>query len=122
MSVPSPAVMLIEDPGGFLRAAAPADATFRWMLAAIDEVAIKTASRRALRLLFDLSAIVPAPSVVAQTILGEHVARQLGHAEKVASLVAEGTRTGLSERVAQGLGLRLRVFTSETEAVDWLRS
>ena len=122
MSAPIPAVVLAEDTRGFATAAAPPNVTFRWMLAAVDDVARATNGRRALRLLLDVSAVVPAPSMVAQTILGEHLARQFAHAQKVASLVAEGTKTGFSERVAQSLGLRFKVFTSEAEAVAWLTS
>ena len=105
---------------GFTRTAAPADATLRWMLSAVDRLAQATNYLPTTRLLVDLTAVSTTPSEVEQAILGEHVARQFTHLEKVASLVASGTRTGISERVAQSLGLNLRVFTREADAVEWL--
>ena len=122
MSASFPGVKLAEDPRGFLMVAAPPEATLRWMLAAVDEVAQATGGRPALRLLLDMSAAVPAPGMVEQVILGEHAARQLGHLGKVASLVARGTKTELPELVARRLGLRLKVFTTESAAVKWLSS
>jgi len=112
----------IDERGGVLFAAAPADATLRWFLAALDELSQSTRSRPAPRILVDLRAVNPVPGMVEQTIVGEHLAQKLLHAHRVATLVAEGTKTGYSERVARRLGLELRVFTSETEAVEWLGS
>jgi len=122
MAAPSSTVTLLADPAGFLRATAPAGVTLRWLLAAVDELHQATIGRAGAKLLVDLRAINPPPSPVEQSILGEHVARQLAHLDKLASLVAEGTRTGMSERVARQLHLDLHVFTSEPDAVRWLTS
>jgi hypothetical protein len=92
------------------------------MLTALDELSRSTKGRPAPDFLVDLRAVSPVPGMVEQTILGEHIAEKLVHARRVASLVAEGTKTGYSERVARRLGLELRVFTSETEALEWLGS
>lgn len=112
----------IDERGGVLFAAAPTDATLRWFLAALDELSQSTRGRPAPRILVDLRAVNPVPGMVEQTIIGEHLAQKLLHAHRVATLVAEGTKTGYSESVARRLGLELRVFTVETEAVEWLGS
>jgi hypothetical protein len=114
--------MPLNERGGILFAPAPADAPLRWLLAAIDELAKSTKGRPAPDILVDLRAVSPVPGMVEQTIIGEHLAQQLVHARRVATLVAEGTKTGYSERVARRLGLELKVFTSEPEAVEWLKS
>ena len=122
MAAPIPTVTVLADPAGFLRASAPAGASLRWLLAAIDELRQATIGRTAAKLLVDLRAVNPPPSAVEQSIIGEHVAHQLAHLHKLASLVAEGTRTGMSERVARSLHLDLHVFTSEPDAIRWLTS
>src|SRR6266568_84927 len=57
-----------------------------------------------------------------QVFLGELVAQNLPHIERVASLVPAERITRHSETAAQELGMRLRVFTSKDEAVAWLKS
>lgn len=112
----------IEDPRGFLLATAPATATFAFLLASLDALGDLTRPRSGLRVLLDLSSIKQRPGLVQQAIVGEHVAQQLAHAAKVASLIAEGTETGFTERAARCRHLNLRVFTSDQEAVEWVIS
>jgi hypothetical protein len=52
--------------------------------------------------------------------LGGHVAQQLRHLDRVASIVPERYRTGTSEKAAQKAGLQLRTFTVREEALRWL--
>ncbi|MBK6006616.1 hypothetical protein JJB11_10975 [Ramlibacter ginsenosidimutans] len=112
---------ITADAAGFLRVSCPATADLRWLLAAIDELHHMTVRRPGIRLLADLSAVIAPPGMTEQLLVGEHAARRLGHLTKVASLVASGTRSGLSEGVARKLRLSLRVFTIEAEAIRWLR-
>ncbi|AEG93186.1 STAS/SEC14 domain-containing protein [Ramlibacter tataouinensis] len=53
--------------------------------------------------------------------MGHQVARQLGHLERMASVVPEDKITRTSEKVAQSLGMTLRVFTRLDQAQAWLR-
>ena len=114
--------MPIDERGGVLFVRAPTDATLRWLLAALDELSQSTKKRPVLGILVDLRVVSPVPGMVEQAIFGEHLAQKLLHARRVATLVAEGGKTGYSERVARRLGLELKVFTSETEALEWLES
>lgn len=112
---------ITADAVGFLRVSCPATVNLRWLLAAIDELHQLTVRRRGARVLADLSAVIAPPGMTEQLLVGEHAARRLGHLAKVASLVASGTRSGLSEGVARKLRLNLQVFTVEVEAIRWLR-
>jgi hypothetical protein len=116
----APRLAVEPDVRGFVRVVAPPDSTFRWLLLAIADIAASTSGSQSLLLLADLTAVRHPPGIVEQTLLGEDVARQLAHCKKVASLVRQGTKTGISEAVAQTFGLNLRVFDSEVDAVAWL--
>lgn len=113
--------VVTTEPSGFIRATVPSESSFQWMLAAVDHLKERMEGAECARVLIDLSRVLP-PGLVEQAILGEHLARNLSHCVKVASLVAHGTRTGTSEHVAQRLNLALRVFTDEREAIGWLTS
>lgn len=52
--------------------------------------------------------------------IGEEVARHMQHLEKMASVVPSEKITHTSEKVALQQGMRLRVFTSMTDAIHWL--
>ena len=52
--------------------------------------------------------------------LGEQAAQQLRHLEKMASVVPEDKITRTSEKVALKKGFQLRVFTTMSEAIQWL--
>jgi hypothetical protein len=55
-----------------------------------------------------------------QVFLGELVAQDLSHLEKIASVVPEALVTHNSETAAQQMGMRLRVFSRKEDAVAWL--
>jgi len=57
-----------------------------------------------------------------QVFLGELVAQNLPHIERVASLMPAERITHHSEAAAQELGMHLRVFTSKADAIIWLTS
>jgi hypothetical protein len=118
-----PGLVVVTDPRGFLRATVPDSVSLQWLLAAVDQVESVTRRTPHSRVLLDLSQVARPPGgVVEQSIVGEHIARHLAHCRKVASLVAHGTRTGVTEQVAQRLNLPLRVFIDEGDAIAWLTS
>lgn len=112
-------LVIATDPSGFIRATVPSGSSFQWMLAAVENLKEAVEHGACSRALVDLSCVRP-PGLVEQAILGEHLARALSRCEKIASVVAHGTRTGTSEQVAQRLNLALRVFTNEPDAIAWL--
>lgn len=113
-------VSVAQEADGLLRITLPPRIAFAGLLATIDFVRDLTRSHPHARLLLDLRRIDPAPGLVEQAIIGEHLAREMQHAGKLASVVAPGTRTGTTERVARGFNLDLRVFESEAEALRWI--
>lgn len=72
------------------------------------------------RLLINLEDVVGTLEQQDHEALGRLAAAHLSHLRKIASLVPEDKITRVSEQAAQTLGLQLRVFTSLTDAVDWL--
>ncbi|MEO7391616.1 MAG: STAS/SEC14 domain-containing protein [Ramlibacter sp.] len=88
----------------------------------IDSVAVETALWGDRRVLVDLRAVEGSLTPTEQIFLGELVAQSFPHMERVASVVPPEQITHNSETAAQELGMRLRVFSSEEEAVQWLRS
>lgn len=74
------------------------------------------------RLLADLRNVEGRLTAPEQIFLGELVAQNLPHLDRMASVVPENEITRNSEKAAQQLGMKLRVFTSRDEAVAWLLS
>jgi len=72
------------------------------------------------RVLADLRGVEGELTPTEQIFLGELVAQNLSHLERLASLVPPPSITRNSEGAAQELGMRLRVFTSKDDAVRWL--
>ncbi|MGE4243247.1 STAS/SEC14 domain-containing protein [Ramlibacter sp.] len=90
------------------------------LLSLVDEVAQTTRERGLRRLLVDLSLVESVPDGEGQTALGRHVAKQMAHLERMASVVPSDKRTGNSERAARAEGMQLQVFVDEEEARGWL--
>jgi hypothetical protein len=72
------------------------------------------------RALVDLRKVVGELTPHEQIFLGELVAQDLSHLERIASVVPAALITHNSENAAQELGMRLRVFSSKDDAVAWL--
>jgi hypothetical protein len=72
------------------------------------------------RVLVDLRGVDGELAPTEQVFLGELVAQNLPHLERVASLVPAERITHNSESAAQGLGMKLRVFTSKDDAIAWV--
>ena len=52
--------------------------------------------------------------------LGMHVAHSLRHLDKIVTAAQAADRTGVSEKVVQRHGVRLKSFASAEEALAWL--
>jgi hypothetical protein len=72
------------------------------------------------RVLVDLRGADGELTPAEQVFLGELVAQDLPHLERVASLVPAERITHKSESAAQVLGMKLRVFTSKDDAIAWV--
>jgi hypothetical protein len=72
------------------------------------------------RALVDLRKVVGELTPPEQVFLGELVAQDLSHLDKIASIVPQAMVTHNSENAAQEMGMRLRVFASKEDAMAWL--
>jgi hypothetical protein len=72
------------------------------------------------RLLINLTDVVGTFGPEEQLAIARLATRYLAHLQRVASLVPEEKITRVSEQVARSAGMQLRVFTSFTDAVNWL--
>ncbi len=70
--------------------------------------------------LFDLRGVEGELPAEDQVFLGELVGRNLSHLYRIASVVPVERLTRRSEGAARQLGVRLRVFTDDEEAAQWL--
>lgn len=75
-----------------------------------------------LRALVDLRSVRSLKTFTEHYAIGEAVGREMAHLRKVASVVPADRVTRASEKRAQHAGVNLTVFTSEGEAIEWLRS
>jgi hypothetical protein len=92
---------------------------FRLMLEAVSEETMRMSARR---LLLDLRNVREQLKFMEHVVVSDLAVSLLNHMEKVASVVPEGRKKGTSEQAARMRGVALRVFTSESEAVDWLQA
>ena len=83
-------------------------------------VAADTAFYEDAKVLVDLRRVEGRLTPHEQVLLGEVAALKLPYVFKLASLVPAAEVTHNSERAAVAKGLTMRVFASESEAVDWL--
>lgn len=72
------------------------------------------------RVLVDVRHVEGSLTETEQIFLGELVAQDLTHIERMASIVPTEQLTHNSERAAQKLGSQLRVFDDEDEAIAWI--
>jgi hypothetical protein len=85
-----------------------------------DLARVTAEKHRHQRALIDLLAVEIAFNFTDHVALGTHAASELGHMERVASVVNPKYRVGTSEKTAQKMGLSLRTFTDLGEATDWI--
>ena len=89
------------------------------MVTAVEQETVYWADRRAL---VDLRAVEGDLTAPEQVFLGELVAQNFPHLERMASVVAPDKITHNSENAAQQLGSNLRVFVSREEAQAWIEA
>ena len=87
---------------------------------ALQQIARHTREHGDRRLLINLVDVVGTFGPEQQHAIGLLACRYLSHLDKVASLVAPDKLTRVSENAARAQGMALRVFTTFTDAVDWL--
>ena len=104
----------------FVQLAVSGPADMRNFVDLVDKVGQETELWSDRRVLVDLRGVDGELTPTEQVFLGELVAQNLPHLERVASVVPPARITHNSETAAQELGMRLRVFTSKDEAMDWL--
>jgi hypothetical protein len=109
-----------EQRGNVLHVIATGPATLEDIIGLIEAISENTLRTGTSRALVNLLGVKEGLKFTDHFSVGEQVARQLGHLDKLASVVPEDRRTGTSEKVANAKGMRLRVFTSETPALEWL--
>ena len=88
----------------------------------IATVGAQTRERGDKRVLVDLLGVEGDMKFTDHFQLGSQAAQHLRHLDKMASVVPEDKITHTSEKVALKQGFQLRVFTSMSEAVGWLRA
>ena len=86
----------------------------------ISTVGLETVYWSDRKVVVDLRQVQGVLSTTEQIFLGELVAQDLPHIQRMASIVPADQLTHNSERAAQQLGTELRVFDSEAEAVSWI--
>jgi hypothetical protein len=74
------------------------------------------------KVLVDLRQVEGELTPTEQIFLGELVAQDLSHIQRMASVVPPRQLTRNSEKAAQQLGSQLRVFDDEAEAIAWIKS
>ena len=104
----------------FTSAKVSGPATLADFVAFIAEFGAETHRHGDKRVLVDLLEVQNEFKFTDHFQIGEAAARELKHLERLASVVPAGQITHTSEKVAVKQGLRLRVFTSMSEAIRWL--
>lgn len=110
----------VEQRDGYASVRVAGEPTLGQFLSFLHLVAVESAAWEARRALFDLRGVRTLTSFTDHYAVGEEAARQLGHLQRIASLVPPERVTRASEKTAQQAGANLRVFTDEAEAVAWL--
>jgi hypothetical protein len=97
---------------------APADSDLRSLLGSIESGRDRATSSGSKRVLVDMLSVEREPGEIESLLLSHHVGMHLAFLDRIAVVIAH--RTGLGERVAQHLGVNMRVFTSRSDAIAWL--
>jgi hypothetical protein len=104
----------------YFQLAVSGPSTLKNFVELVDTMGRETALWSDRRVLVDLRAVDGELAPPEQVFLGELVAQDLPHLERLASIVPAARLTHNSESAAQGLGMKLRVFTSKDDAVAWV--
>ncbi|HYF44499.1 MAG TPA: STAS/SEC14 domain-containing protein [Ramlibacter sp.] len=91
-------------------------------LAMLQDVGAESVTWQASAVMVDLRGVETRYSFTEQLRIGEAVARNLRHLRRAAALVPAERITRVGEKAANHLGATVRVFSSEAEALDWIRN
>jgi hypothetical protein len=105
---------------GYVRVQVEGPASIREFVALVSTIGQETVYWSDRRVVVDLRRVEGALTPTEQVFLGELVAQDLSHIERMASIVPPAQLTRNSERAAQQLGSQLRVFDDEDEALAWI--
>jgi hypothetical protein len=95
------------------------DLSLRELLQVVDRVQSRARASRRRKLLIRAK-LASTQDVAAKALLGEHIAQQLDWFDKIACVDPRPCETRSMERVANKIGVRLRVFEAEEPALRWL--
>lgn len=105
---------------GYVRVGVAGPTSIRDFVELVSTVGQETVYWSDRRVLVDLRQVEGALTPTEQIFLGELVAQDLAHIERMASVVPPAQITHNSERAAQALGAQLWVFDDEADAIAWL--
>lgn len=105
---------------GYVRVQVAGPASIREFVELVSTIGRETVYWSDRRVVVDLRQVEGALTPTEQVFLGELVAQDLTHIERMASIVPPARLTRNSERAAQQLGSQLRVFDDEAEALAWI--
>ena len=104
----------------FMSAKVAGRATVQDVTEMLDILSDESMRMSARRILVDLRQVTEDFAFAEHVKIGARTAVNLGHLEKVATLVAPGRKRGTSEEAALKLGVVLRTFTAKEDAIGWL--
>jgi hypothetical protein len=105
---------------GYVRMQVAGPASFPEFVELIGTIGQETVYWSDRRVVVDLRQVDGELDPTEQVFLGELVAQDLAHIERMASIVRPQSLTRNSERAAQELGSQLRVFDDEDAALAWI--
>jgi hypothetical protein len=105
---------------GYVRLQVAGPSSIREFVELVSTIGKETVYWSDRRVVVDLRQVEGALDPTEQVFLGELVAQDLAHIERLASIVPPERLTRNSERAAQELGSQLRVFDDEAEALAWI--
>jgi hypothetical protein len=105
---------------GYVRLQVSGPASIREFVELVSTIGQETVYWSDRRVVVDLRQVDGELDPTEQVFLGELVAQDLAHIERMASIVPPARLTRNSERAAQELGSQLRVFDDEAEALAWI--
>jgi hypothetical protein len=105
---------------GYVRLQVAGPASIRDFVELVATIGQETVYWSDRRVVVDLRQVQGELDPTEQVFLGELVAQDLAHIERMASIVPPARLTRNSERAAQEMGSQLRVFDDEAQALAWI--
>lgn len=107
---------------GYVRVSVAGPTSIKDFVEMVSTVGQETVFWSDRKVLVDLRQVEGTLSTTEQIFLGELVAQNLSHIERMASVVPADQITRNSENAAQQMGTQLRVFDNEADAIAWIQS